>query len=141
MDSAYLWQKQAYRNKVLGTTLHPTIGSIVQRLATTGHPRALNQHTTVSDSQVLVYHSPKRMKDRISERWNVGILSSSSPSIKQNNIGRGTTCTLHVSTCNFLLIFSFLVLFLYFSFDFQLSCFIFFFLIALLILFIAFFFY
>ena len=54
-------------NKVLGTTLHPTVGSIAQNLATTGHPRALNQRTTARESFVSQRYSPKRMDDGIME--------------------------------------------------------------------------
>ena len=53
----------ANRNKVLRTTLHPTVGSIAQNLATTGHPRALNQRTTARESFVSQHYSPKRMDD------------------------------------------------------------------------------
>ena len=67
MSSTYLWLKSAYCNKVLGTTLHPTVGLIVQGLATAGHPRALNQRTTASESSVLEHYSPKKMNDRILE--------------------------------------------------------------------------
>ena len=54
-------------NKVLGTTLHPTVGSIAQNLATNGHPRALNQRTTTRESFVSQSYSPKRMDDGIME--------------------------------------------------------------------------
>lgn len=57
----------ANRNKVLGTTLHPTVGSIAQNLATTGHPRALNQCTAARESFVSQHFSPKRIDDEIME--------------------------------------------------------------------------
>ncbi len=54
-------------NNVLGMTLHPTIGSIAQNLATTSHPRALNQRTTARVSFVSQHYSPKRMDGGIME--------------------------------------------------------------------------
>jgi hypothetical protein len=53
----------ANRNKVLGTTLHPTVGSVAHNLSTTGHPRALNQRTTARESFVSQHFSPKRMDE------------------------------------------------------------------------------
>jgi len=57
----------ANRNKVLGTTLHPTIGSVAQNLATTGHHQALNQRITARESFVSQHFSPKRMDDGVME--------------------------------------------------------------------------
>ena len=54
-------------------TLHPTVGSVAQNLATTSHPRALNQHTTTRESFVSQHHSPKRMDGGIMESWNAGM--------------------------------------------------------------------
>ena len=52
-------------NKVLGTTLHPTVGSAVCDLSTTGHPRAFNQCTTSREVFASQYLSLKRMDDRM----------------------------------------------------------------------------
>lgn len=54
-------------NKVLGTSLHPTVGSIAQNVAITDHLQALNQCTIARQSFVLQHFSPKRMDDGIME--------------------------------------------------------------------------
>lgn len=57
----------ANHNKVLGMTLHPTVGSVAYNISTTSHPRAFNQCTTARESFVSQHFSPKRMDDRITE--------------------------------------------------------------------------
>lgn len=47
----------ANRKKVLGTNLHPTVGSTAHNLSKTGHPRPLNQYITARESFVSQHFS------------------------------------------------------------------------------------
>ena len=100
-------------NKVLGMTLHPSVGSVAQNLATTGHPQALNQRTTTRESFVSQHFSPKRMDDGIMEWWNASHLPPRL--LNRANIGRRTTCTHSMCQHETLLLSCFILLFLLFD--------------------------